>query len=94
MPDTPPVAPGVISDQPSVGLGTQAGLVATAILGIAAIVTAILNGDHSTETVASLAGAVVTLCTTIGGRMAQAAAALRAVGPTIEAAAGGLRRTP
>lgn len=90
MPETAPVT---LPDQPSKGLATKSGYLATALLAVFAVVTAIVNGDHSSETIASLAGAVWTLSVTVGGRMYQAAAMLRSVAPYIEAAAGGLGTT-
>jgi hypothetical protein len=63
-----------------VGLGTKLGALGTLALGVAALVAAVLDGDHSQETLVALAGAVITLCTTIAGRFAQAAAIYRAGG--------------
>jgi hypothetical protein len=87
------VSTTVVNDQPSKGLSTQVGLLSSAILGVVAIVTAILNGDHSSETIASLAAAVFTLCTTIGGRMYQAAQLLRGAAPYVESASSGFGPT-
>lgn len=70
VPDSPSTIP--------VGLGTQLGTLGTVVLGFVALLTAVLHGDHSAETIAALLGAVTTLVTTIGGRMAQAAAIYRA----------------
>jgi hypothetical protein len=86
LPDSPPAAPVI-----PVGLGTKAGLLMTAVLGVVAVLAAISNGDHSDETIAGLAGSVWVLSVTIGGRMAQAAAALRAAAPYIESVGHGLR---
>lgn len=45
--------------------------------GIATVVTAVLDGDHTTETIGTLASAVIVLITLMGGRYAQAAAKYR-----------------
>lgn len=66
-PPKPPVIP--------VGLGTQVGLAATAVQWLVALVTALLAGDHSEETITALITGGVTLATVIAGRMIQAAAA-------------------
>lgn len=57
-----------------VGLSTRLGLIATAVLAVAALVAAVLNGDHTTETITALIGAVITLVTVLQGRYGQAQA--------------------
>jgi hypothetical protein len=59
------------------GLATQLGVYGTAVLAIAALVSAVLNGDHTPETLTALATATIVLATTIYGRMKQAAAVYR-----------------
>lgn len=63
-----------------VGLGTKLGALGTLALAAVALVAAVLDGDHSQETLVALAGAVIALCTTIAGRYVQAAAIYRAGG--------------
>lgn len=75
-PEAPP-APPVIP----VGLGTKLGTLGTALLAVVAAGTAVLNGDHTIETITALAGAVAVLVTTIEGRYRQAAAIYRSGGP-------------
>lgn len=60
-----------------VGLATQLGKLGVAAFGVVALVAAVLHGDHSEETITALIGAIATLLTLMGGRYAQAAAALR-----------------
>lgn len=69
-PPTPPVIP--------VGLGTKLGLFGTSVLAVIALVTAVLHGDHTFETLVSLAGAVALLYKVVDGRYQQAAAIYRA----------------
>lgn len=59
------------------GLATRLGKYATALLAVVAAVTAVLEGDHSQETLLAGAGAVAVLLTLMGGRFAQAAALYR-----------------
>lgn len=79
-------APGGIP----VGLATklgQAGIAAFVLLGI---ITSILDGDHTPETIWSIVGALATLLTLMGGRYAQAAAQLRSFGDAIHPGVGGV----
>ena len=72
-----------------VGWTSLLGVYSTAALAIVALVAAILNGDHSQETLLALAGAVITLVSTLAGRFAQAVAIYRAkpgLGSIVEAA--------
>lgn len=57
-----------------VGLATKLGVYGASVLYIASLVTAVLNGDHTPETLTTLATATIVLATTIYGRMKQAAA--------------------
>lgn len=68
-PPTPPVIP--------VGLGTKLGLFGTTVLAVVALITAVLHGDHSLETLVALGGAVALLYKVIDGRYQQAAAIYR-----------------
>jgi hypothetical protein len=69
-PESPPVGPVV-----PVGLATRLGQIVSAIFGLIALVTAVLNGDHSQETITSLVLMTVTVVTLMGGRYLQAAMA-------------------
>lgn len=60
-----------------VGWASKLGAYSGAVLAIVALATGVLDGDHSAETLTSLAGAVILLGTTIAGRMAQAYAIYR-----------------
>lgn len=60
-----------------VGLATKLGVYGTSVLAIVALVTAVLDGDHTPETLTALGTAAVVLATTVYGRMVQAAALLR-----------------
>lgn len=60
------------------GYATKLGELTAAVLALVAAVTAVLDGDHSTETIAALAGAVLTVITILAGRYLQNAARLRA----------------
>lgn len=60
-----------------VGLSTMLGVFGTSVLSIIALITAVLDGDHTPETLTALATAVIVLATTIYGRMQQAAAIYR-----------------
>ena len=73
---TPPASPPAAPVIPA-GLATRLGAIGTLTLGVVALVTAVINGDHTSETVTALAGAVATLVATIYGRMQQAAAIYR-----------------
>lgn len=64
-----------------VGLSTKLGLSVSAGLGVISAIEAVSNGDHTTAAVSTLAGAVLTLLQTLGGRFSQAAALLRDVSP-------------
>lgn len=73
------------------GPASKLGKLAAAALAIAALVAAVLNGDHTPETLVALGGAVATLVTYMGGRYAQAAALLRdAPSPARPVAVGGV----
>jgi hypothetical protein len=61
----------------SIGLGTKLGALGTTILGVAALVSAVLGGDHTAETIGALASAAIVLVATIAGRFAQAYAIYR-----------------
>jgi len=65
-----------------VGLSTKVGLAATAIAGITAGVAAILNGDHTEETIASIITAGIILYGVIRSRGEQAAVLLAKQPPT------------
>lgn len=65
---------------PDVGLATKVGTLVAAIFGLVALVTAVLDGDHSQETITALVLTAVTVWTLMGGRYLQAAAANRARG--------------
>ena len=67
-----------------VGLATKLGQIAIAVFAIIGIVTAILHGDHSSETLMSFGGAIATLVTLMGGRYLQAAAKYVNVTPTAD----------
>jgi hypothetical protein len=60
-----------------VGLATKMGVYGTSVLAIVALVTAVIDGDHTPETLTALATATIVLATTIYGRMVQAAAVFR-----------------
>lgn len=60
-----------------VGLATKLGVYSSSVLAIVALVTLVLDGDYTSETLTALAGAVITLATTLAGRFAQAYALLR-----------------
>lgn len=59
-----------------VGLATKLGVYGTSVLAIVALVSAVIDGDHTPETLTALATATIVLATTIYGRMKQAAAVL------------------
>lgn len=59
-----------------VGLATKAGLIASSLAAIFALVAAILEGDHSTETIGALIAAAAPLYAVIKGRMDQATATI------------------
>jgi hypothetical protein len=59
------------------GLSTQLGVYGTSVMAIVALITAVLNGDHTLETLTALVTATILLSTTIYGRMRQAAAVYR-----------------
>lgn len=60
-----------------IGLASKLGVYGTSVLAIVALVTAVLDGDHTPETLTALATATIVLATTIYGRMKQAAAMYR-----------------
>lgn len=60
-----------------IGLSTQLGVYGTSVMAIVALVTTVLDGDHTPETLVALATATILLATTIYGRMRQAAAVYR-----------------
>lgn len=63
------------------GVSSKVGFLVSAGLGVVSAVEAIANGDHTTAAISTLAGAVLVLFQTLGGRFAQAAALLRDVPP-------------
>lgn len=56
----------------SVGLGTQVGLATAMAAFVGGIVSVLVDGDHTPETLTAFAVATVTLVTTLIGRFAQA----------------------
>lgn len=60
-----------------IGFASKLGVYGTSVLAIVALVTAVLDGDHTPETLTALATATIVLATTIYGRMKQAAAMFR-----------------
>lgn len=80
-PPTPSAAESVASLEKSLkiptGLATRLGVIGTAGLAVAALIAAILTGNHSADTQTALIGAVATLVTTMIGRYAQATALAR-----------------
>lgn len=72
LPNSPPAAPVI-----PVGLGTKLGTSGVAVLSVLALTTAVLKGDHSTETLVLLVSAVGVLIRVIDGRYKQAAAIYR-----------------
>jgi len=60
--------------QVPVGLSTKVGLIATALAALAAAVAAVIDGDHTPETIAALVTAGLTLYGVIRSRGEQAAA--------------------
>jgi hypothetical protein len=88
--------PEVTSPNVSVGLATQVGIVVSIVSALGALVGAIEGNDVATASGA--AAGVLAAITTIGGRMAQAVAALRAgarvAGPWVDAAQEALREPP
>lgn len=80
MPDDPITdTPSAPPAQPVIPLGfaSKLGVYSTAALSIVALVTAVLDGDHTPETLVALAAAVITLATTLWGRFMQAYAIYR-----------------
>lgn len=69
-----------------VGLATKLGLLAAALSSAFAAVTAILNGDHTPETITALLVAGASVYAVVSGRMAQAAAQLAPPAPTVNIA--------
>lgn len=63
------------------GLATTVGQVVGAAFALIALVTAVLDGDHSQETITALILSAVTFITLMAGRFAQAAAWARSQGP-------------
>jgi hypothetical protein len=59
------------------GLATKVGKYGAVLLGIVALVAAVLDGDHTEETIASLVGAVLLAVRMMDGRYKQAAAIYR-----------------
>jgi ABC-type transport system involved in cytochrome bd biosynthesis fused ATPase/permease subunit len=57
-----------------IGPSTKMGVYGTSVLAVVALVTAVLDGDHTPETMTALFTATFLLATTIYGRMKQAAA--------------------
>lgn len=70
-----------------IGFATKLGVYGTSVLAIVALVTAVLNGDHTPETLTALATATIVLATTIYGRMKQAAAVFRDAPSPLQGAA-------
>jgi hypothetical protein len=68
---SPPSHPNI-----PIGLGTVTGLGATATMWFVALVTAVLDGDHTGETRTTLIVGGATLLVTLLGRFAQAVAAI------------------
>jgi hypothetical protein len=71
-PTAPPAAPVI-----PVGLGTFVGLGAGTGQWVAAILAAVLNGDHSITTITLIVTGAATVITTLAGRFAQAHAAIK-----------------
>lgn len=71
-PDAPPAGP-VIPE----GLATKLGKLLIAAFAVTALVTAVLDGDHTPETLMALGGSIATAITLILGRSAQAYAIYR-----------------
>lgn len=71
-PTAPPAAPVI-----PVGLGTFVGLGAGTGQWVAAILAAVLNGDHSITTITLILTGAATVITTLAGRFAQAHAAIK-----------------
>lgn len=69
-PESPPAGPVI-----PIGFSTRVAQVVGAIFGLIALVTAVLDGDHSEETITALILAAVTVVTMLAGRYAQAVAA-------------------
>jgi len=61
-----------------IGLGTKLGLSSAALFSLVALVAAVMNGDHTTETITALIIAGVSVVRTVDGRMAQGAALVTA----------------
>lgn len=61
----------------SKGLATQIGQAVGAAFALIALVTAVLDGDYSQETITALILSAVTFVTLMAGRFAQAYALLR-----------------
>lgn len=68
-----PATDTVIAEGPA----SKAAKAVAALLAVVAAVTAVLHGDHTPETLAAGAGAVVVLVTYLAGRYAQAVAIFR-----------------
>jgi len=62
-----------------VGLGTKLGVVFASLASIAALVSAIIEGDHSEETIGAAVIAAASLWATISSRGGQAAEIYRGV---------------
>ena len=80
--NTPPLAGALELAAPppvTVGLGTKLGIVTAAAAGLIGVITAILNGDHTEETITALLVAGANVYGVVTGRMNQAAAGLAAV---------------
>lgn len=86
MPETPVVLPKI-----PVGFATKFGVFATVAAAAVAAVTAILNGDHSDETIGALVTAGATAFALIKGRSEQAASAYAAaIAPQVVEATSGV----
>lgn len=69
-PSAPPAEPTI-----PVGLATRLGTAVAAVFGLIALITAVLEGDHSQETIIALILAALNVFIVLGGRYAQAALA-------------------
>lgn len=59
-----------------VGFTTKLGLIVAGVSGVAALVSAIIAGDHTEETIGALVAAVIALYKVLDGRYNQATAAV------------------
>lgn len=96
MPATESTATVKVETKIAKGLATHVGQVVGAAFALIALVTAVLDGDHSQETITALILSAITFVTLMAGRFAQAYALLRDTpSPTrLIASAGGIAPTP